>query len=76
MFHLNLKRQRQAAGLTQAALAKRLKRPLQTLQGWEAGRRWPRLDVLPALAEALACTTDDLLAGMAKPKGRPRKKWG
>jgi transcriptional regulator with XRE-family HTH domain len=69
-----LKRLRQQAGLSQAALAKAAGVPLGTLRGWEYARRTPLLDAAARLADALGCTLDEL-AGRTAPK-RPRKAKG
>lgn len=77
MFAERLKACREAAGLTQAAFAERLKVPLRTMQNYEQGRREPVIEMLVPIARALGVTVDELLAvGEARPKGkgRPRKK--
>jgi transcriptional regulator with XRE-family HTH domain len=73
MFHQNLKRYREAAGLTQVAFAKALRTPLRTVQGWEQGRREPSLDMLRPIARVLGVSVDDLLPEMASPRKRKGK---
>jgi transcriptional regulator with XRE-family HTH domain len=74
VFHQNLKRLREAAGLTQVTFAEALGAPLRTVQGWEQGRREPGLDVLRPIARTLGVTVDELLADPpAAAKGRKRK---
>lgn len=51
---------RLAAGLTQEELAQRLDVSRSTVAMWEAGQNWPFSVQLPALAEALGCTIDQL----------------
>ena len=48
---------RKAAGLTQAALAAILG---VSQAAWESGAKLPSAHKLPAIAEALSCTIDDL----------------
>ena len=56
-----LRHLRREADLTLAALGKRIGRPASYLSQVENGRIEPRLGVLGVLAEALGCTTADLL---------------
>jgi transcriptional regulator with XRE-family HTH domain len=65
-----LKRMREAAGMTQAALAKAAGVPLRTYQTWEQGVRTPLIDAAAKVAEALDVSLDDL-AGIGPP---PRRK--
>jgi transcriptional regulator with XRE-family HTH domain len=76
MFHENLKRLREAKGLTQAALAEALGAPLRTVQGWEQGRREPALEMVGRIARTLGVSADALLeekAPAAPKKARKRK---
>jgi transcriptional regulator with XRE-family HTH domain len=74
MLASNLKRAREAAGLTQVVLAEKAGVPLRTYQNWEAGNRRPRLDTLVHIARVLGVTTDALLTGQPdQPKGKGRK---
>ncbi len=56
-----LRHLRRDAGLTLAVLGERIGRPASYLSQVENGRIEPRLGVLGELAEALGCTTADLL---------------
>ena len=47
-------------GKTQAALAAELDVSAMIVSEWAAGRKTPRAERLPALAQALKCTVDDL----------------
>jgi transcriptional regulator with XRE-family HTH domain len=71
MFHHNLKRLREAAGLTQAAFADKMKASLRTVQNWEQGHREPGLDMLRPIARTLGVSVDELLADESAKK---RKK--
>ena len=51
---------RAAAGLTQQALADRVGVDRPNVANWETGRSLPLAALLPALAEALGCTIDEL----------------
>jgi putative transcriptional regulator len=73
MFHKNLKRYREAAGLTQVTFAEALGAPLRTVQGWEQGRREPSLAMLRPIARVLGVLVDDLLAETATPKKKTGK---
>jgi transcriptional regulator with XRE-family HTH domain len=66
------KRLRQAAGLSQAALAAAAGVPLRTYQEWEQGQRTPLLSAAAKVADALQVSLDDL-AGRETPK-RGKKK--
>jgi transcriptional regulator with XRE-family HTH domain len=74
-----MKRLREAAGLSQAALARAAGVPLGTLRGWEYGRRTPLLDAAAKVADALDVSLDEL-AGRKWPKrrgaGRPAGEKG
>lgn len=52
--------QREKRGMTQDALAQRLKTDRSTIAKWESINRYPRCKLLPAIAEVLGCTIDDL----------------
>ena len=58
---MNIKKLREAAGLTQASLAETLSVPQSTIACWETNRALPRAEKLPSIAKALNCTIDDLL---------------
>jgi transcriptional regulator with XRE-family HTH domain len=87
MFKDNLKRLREAAGLTQLTFARALGVSIRNVQNYEQGHREPGLDKIPRIARVLGVTADLLLAGVddgahgpprparkaATPKGRKRK---
>lgn len=51
---------RKAAGLTQAQLAEAIGVERPALAMWEIGASWPSARILPALADTLLCTIDEL----------------
>ena len=61
-----LKRLREKAGVTQAALADALGVDRTTVTTWEIGRSFPRAELLPKLAAALGCEIGELFAGKEK----------
>jgi transcriptional regulator with XRE-family HTH domain len=76
-----LQRLRQAAGVSQPALARAAGIPVGTLRNLEQGRRIPRLDTAGKLARALGVSVDALLgngdaAAETKPAAVRRKKGG
>lgn len=58
---------RKAAGYTQEALAAALGVTRPALAAWETGRSWPSAALLPALADLLLCSIEDLYAGPEEP---------
>lgn len=56
----NIAKLRLQAGLTQTAISEALKIDRSTVAKWESGEANPRADKLPALAELLGCSIDDL----------------
>jgi transcriptional regulator with XRE-family HTH domain len=60
-----LKALREAAGLTQARLARRSGVPLGSVRGYEQGVRTPGLDQAAKLARALGVSLDEL-AGLPR----------
>jgi transcriptional regulator with XRE-family HTH domain len=68
---IRLKRLREQAGLSQAALARLAGVPLATLREWEHGRRTPLLDRAVLVARALGVTLNEL-AGEPEPERRRR----
>lgn len=56
-------RQRKEKGLTQKQLADMLKVSNKTIPKWETGEGFPDITILPALAETLSITVDELLSG-------------
>jgi transcriptional regulator with XRE-family HTH domain len=73
-----LKRFREAAGLSQPALAQAARVPVGSLRNWEYGIRQPRLDAAARLARALGITLDELASAEAPPAGQggPEPKKG
>jgi transcriptional regulator with XRE-family HTH domain len=61
MFHENLKRFRDAKGLTQAGLAEAMKTSLRNVQNWEQGIRDPSLQTLRQLASILGVSLSELV---------------
>jgi transcriptional regulator with XRE-family HTH domain len=66
-----LRELREAAGLSQAQLAKASGVPVGTLWGWQYGRRKPLLETAVKVARALGVHAEDLV-----PEGPPRKRKG
>ena len=58
----NLRRQRKAKGMTQAALAASIGVTFQAVSKWETGRSAPDVFLLPALAAVFGCPIDALFA--------------
>ena len=61
-----IRKLRRAKDITQSELAKVLGVERSTVAKWEAGVSLPRGKTLVALADALECTTDDILKGEDK----------
>lgn len=61
----NLHTLRTNLGITQEQLAAILNVKQCSVANWEAGKRYPTADKLPALANALGCTIDDLYTAKA-----------
>src|ERR1700729_1439267 len=71
-FGQHLMELRRAAGLSQNALAAKLGVPQSNISFWEKWDKPPRGDILPALAEALSVSIDELLGHKtAKHKAAP-----
>lgn len=51
---------RKAAGMTQAQLAEAVGVERSALAMWEIGASWPSARLLPALADTLLCSIDEL----------------
>lgn len=64
-----IRRERKAAGLSQAALAERIGVAQPTIVRWEDGTRAPDVNALSAVAEALGVSAADLLTDQPS---RPR----
>ena len=58
--YTELKKVRQANGITQEALAKRAKIALRTYKYYETGKRIPDVNTAMLLAEALECNVPEL----------------
>lgn len=58
---LQLKAFRMSLNMTQKQLSELLGVKRSTVSMWEAGRSFPKTDMLPKLAKILNCTVDDLL---------------
>lgn len=59
---------RKAAGMTQAELAAIVGADRVTLSMWETGASWPSARMLPALADVLLCSIDDLYTAPGVPE--------
>lgn len=64
---------RKALGLTQKQLAERLLVSDKAVSKWEVGASYPEVTLLPALAQILGITVDELLAGEARGEEPPPK---
>lgn len=62
---LNIRARRKELGMTQEQLAEKLGVGHQALSRIEQGHMAPKMDRLPALAEALQCTVSDLFRNKA-----------
>ncbi len=70
MININgIKSKRVEAGLSQKQLAEIMGVTQAAIANWETGGVYPRASQLPALAEALNCTIDDLYNGGKKAGG-------
>lgn len=58
---------RKSAGLTQFQLSEQLGVNRATLAMWEIGKSWPSAQLLPALADLLSCSIEDLYVVPAPP---------
>lgn len=63
-FSANLRRVREAAGMTQAELSRRVEVHPTNVCFWEHGERMPRLDTVVKLVSVLDCRADELIEGM------------
>jgi transcriptional regulator with XRE-family HTH domain len=75
-FAARLRRMREEAGLTQAALADKAGVHLHSLIKLERGEREPQWASVRALARALGVTCEAFEADAAAPAGKPRAKRG
>lgn len=69
----NLKRAREAAGLSQKQIALALHVSGATVSNWESGEISPKVDNLKALSELLGVSTDYLIGISDKPVLNPKK---
>lgn len=60
-FSKNLKRLRQAGGMSQAQLAEKMNVARQTVSSWERGNSYPDIGMLTHLAEVLGVGVEELL---------------
>jgi len=60
------KRRRLLAGKMQSDLVKELGVSQATISSWECGRFFPNAHQLPAIAQALDCTMDELLEALTE----------
>ena len=60
-FSTNLKKLRQAGGMSQAQLAKKMNVTRQTISSWERGNSYPDIGMLTHLAEVLGVGVEELL---------------
>lgn len=60
---LNIKGYREAAGMTQNALAEKVGVDRTAVVKWESGAAFPSSAKLPRIAEILGCTVSDLFSG-------------
>ena len=70
----NLKRIRQAKGMTQDQLADALHVTRQAVSSWETGRSEPDIETLLALAEALGTNADEMIYGPKAPQYAPMQR--
>ena len=61
MIGENIRAYRKKHDLTQEELAERLGVTYQSVSRWENGATYPDLELLPAIAQALSVTADELL---------------
>lgn len=57
---MEIKKYRKASGLSQQELADKLNVNRSTVAYWEKGIALPRAEMIPKVADALACTIDAL----------------
>lgn len=57
---MNIRKYREAAGLSKSDLARKMKVSLPTVCRWEKGEDFPAAARIPELASVLDCTIDEL----------------
>ena len=62
MLHIRIRELRQARGMSQVELAKKLGVTKQSVSNWENDNILPSVEMLAKLAQCLSVTTDSLLA--------------
>ena len=60
---------RQRAGMTQRQLAEALGCTQALVSLYESGDAWPRASILPAMADLLGCSIDELYEPMVSDEG-------
>ena len=60
-MNFRLKEYREASGLSQVELAKRIGKAKRTITSWEAGDSYPNVEVLCELCNMFHCTPCDML---------------
>ncbi|MCF7989016.1 MAG: helix-turn-helix domain-containing protein [Thiohalocapsa sp.] len=73
LFRRRLRSTRQQLGLSCAELSRRLGYSDGVISAWEAGRRWPRFDQVPRVAEHLGVTLAWLIGATPDDCGPTRK---
>ena len=63
---MRIKEFRESSKMTQIDLAKKIGVKRSTVAMWEAGRIYPRVEVLIKLSDLFGCTIDELVKGEKK----------
>ena len=72
----NLKRLRQAKGMTQEELAEEIGASVQSVSRWEVGSSYPDVEMIPVIALYFGVTTDELMGvNKAAREERLKKDW-
>lgn len=64
---------RQRQGLTQADVAERIGRSVETVSNTERGVTWPSLEMLEALARAVECPVSEFFEGWGEAAGSTKR---
>lgn len=64
---MNIRKLREAAGLTQADVVRAFGVDAAAVVRWESGATMPRADKLPKLAQLFGCTIDELYGDDSPP---------